>query len=364
MGWIPDNNGPPMPVFEGNPVIDDNPDDHLDLYNEYWSARAITNKEKRAKRFSSSLRLEAALWYNGLANAVKNDWPVSTKAFCERFRPADFRERVMGLLYRSRQLPRESIVTFANRVKKYQELLGMNSAEEKTSVKRLFVEGMRREFFDLQMMGEISMASCLKIARAKNAVRRGDDEEFSEKEVRSVLRGGSMATAHVPPAQHKPDQPLLYMHGLHLQSQPPPATWPTHFSMPPLGWREQAGPSSRPVPALTMGVAHTAPTEGTEWNGGWTGSSHEWSQDAEAVNFIRTDNPGYGGGYNCGYVGRYERRSCGICEQDDHNTWVCPQITCPKCNQAGHTASMCHLVQHLMAGLKAKEAEPNLQRST
>lgn len=75
----------------------------------------------------------------------------------------------------------------------------MNSAEEKISVKRLFVEGMRREFFDLQMMGEISMVFCLKIVRAKNAVRRGDDEEFSEKEVRSVFRGGLMVIVYVSP---------------------------------------------------------------------------------------------------------------------------------------------------------------------
>lgn len=56
----------------------------------------------------------------------------------------------------------------------------MDSAEEKTSVKRLFVEGKHREFFDPQMTGEILMASCLKIALAENQVRRGDDEEFSE----------------------------------------------------------------------------------------------------------------------------------------------------------------------------------------
>lgn len=90
----------------------------------------------------------------------------------------------------------------------------MTTAEQKTSVKRLFVKGMRCEFFDPQMMGEISMASCLKIALAKNAVRRGDDEEFSEKEVRFVLRGGSMAMSHAQPAQFRPDQPLLYMRGV------------------------------------------------------------------------------------------------------------------------------------------------------
>lgn len=49
-----------MPVFEGNPVTVDNPNGHLDLYNKYWSSQAVTNKEKLAKRFSLSLRLEAA----------------------------------------------------------------------------------------------------------------------------------------------------------------------------------------------------------------------------------------------------------------------------------------------------------------
>lgn len=119
MGWISDNNGFFMSVFEGNSVIDDNSDDYFDFYNEYWSVRVIINKEKRVKRFSSLLRLEVVLWYNGLANVVKNDWSVSIKVFCERFRSADFRERVMGLFYRSRQLFRESIVIFVNRVKKY-----------------------------------------------------------------------------------------------------------------------------------------------------------------------------------------------------------------------------------------------------
>lgn len=87
MGWSPhrDNNSPLMPVFEGNPVSDDDPDGHLDRYNEYWSGRAVTSEEKMAKRFSSSLRLEAAEWYGELTNEVKNDWPALTKAFCARF---------------------------------------------------------------------------------------------------------------------------------------------------------------------------------------------------------------------------------------------------------------------------------------
>lgn len=131
MGWTPqgDNNGPPIPVFDGNPVSDDYPDGHIDMYLEYWSYHAVTSEEKLAKRFSSSLRLEAASWYNDLATEVKNDRPTLARAFCRRFRPPDFKEKVTGLLYRARQLLGECIVTFSNRLKKYQELLEMHTPE-------------------------------------------------------------------------------------------------------------------------------------------------------------------------------------------------------------------------------------------
>lgn len=95
-----------------------------------------------------------------------------------------------------------------------------------------------------------------------------------------------MATSHVPLAQYRPDQPLLYMRGLQLQSRTP-QTWPTQY-----------GPPPQPVP---MWSNPAAPAR--MWVDGLGPSPPDHWPEEEHVNYVRSGGRG-SYGYNGG--GRYQ----------------------------------------------------------
>lgn len=111
-----------------------------------------------------------------------------------------------------------------------------------------------------------------------------------------------MATAHVPSAQHQPDQLLLYIRGLQLQSWPSPSTWSTHFATPPSDWSETntanaarqqrwAVDGSQRPQSWNAGGSSWSGAEGSSWSGAGGRTEfyqQDWPLQAEQVNYVST----------------------------------------------------------------------------